>query len=142
MPLEDPLYDYLSHTGSRLLECAWRMQWVIEKELGRLNELSIGAGSAEVRLKLKNTSPTGALEGFIWEDIRTGLESLELQAGDHPSFDANDLRSAERATLIGILNSRMALTRMALSRLTEIAMAGRGELVAYRSAASLALATK
>jgi hypothetical protein len=133
MPLEDPAYDHLNRAGNRLLECAWRMQWIVEKDLAHLNLISTRAGIPSVRLRTTRAGEGGASLGFVWEDSQTGLAFPVLRQHVGPLSGCTTPLLRERTSLMESLDSRMEVVHAAMTRLSEIAASGQREFTLFRS---------
>jgi hypothetical protein len=132
MTLEDPAYDLLNRTGLQLLECAWRMQWVVEKEFARLNELLSQGGFPTVRLTMAERRGGGAFVGFVWEDAKTPLALASFERG-HGLSPGTDSAAHERNELVKSLDARMEVVRVVLSRLEEMAATAERDLEVWKA---------
>jgi hypothetical protein len=132
MPLEDPAYDHLNGVQHRLLACSWQMQWVVEKDIARLNELLSQSGFSTVRLTIKEPRGGGVFVGFVWEDATTRLAFASFERG-HWLSPGTDSVARERNELVNSLGARIELVRVALSRLQDIAAAAEADLQVWKA---------
>jgi hypothetical protein len=77
MAVDDLAYQYLVGSGGRLLDRAWRMQWILETELQRFCRLTGRAPGSDICLKAIRTTQ-GEFKQFAWEDHASGCLSPSL----------------------------------------------------------------
>jgi hypothetical protein len=135
IPIDDRGYDLISGPGSRLLRCAWRMQWAVGSELARLNHLSRASGGLDFRLETRKSGETRNSEEFVWGYGEGDSTMLVPRARRSIRPARDDTPESENVALMKLLDSRIDIVQVVLSRLREILASATQEMNVFRSAA-------
>src|SRR5579862_1762927 len=92
--------------GSRLLRCAWRIQWAVDTELSRWNGLT---GGPIVRLEARRTAGNRACERFVWVNGPARMAALLPRKGRSAGSGRDESPAERRAELMRLLDARMKI---------------------------------
>jgi hypothetical protein len=109
------------------------MQWVIETELERLNRLSEESDGPVFRLEERQSAKSGAFERFIWMNGRTSTTTLSSRESRRTLSGRGQCPEVERVDLMKLLDSRITVLHVVLSRLRDIHATATREMNVFRS---------